>query len=92
MILFWFLVGLSVYFEIFCYKICLETEKMVEKMWSICKKIAFSECYQTPKIVFRTIFQCKTKHQDFIFPYIHFTLGIQFTSNQTQPKQQVKED
>ena len=33
---------------IFWYKICLE----VEKMWKICKKIAFLECYQTLKIVF----------------------------------------
>ena len=55
MILFWFLVVLSVYFEIFCNKICLDAEKMAEKMWKICRKIAFLECYQTPKIIFRTI-------------------------------------
>ena len=64
MILFSFFVVLN---EIFCYKICLEAEKMTEKIWSICRKIAFSECYQTPKIVFRTIFHCRTKHPDFIF-------------------------
>ena len=32
----------------FWYKICLEAEKM----WKICGKIAFSECYQILKIVF----------------------------------------
>ena len=78
MFLFWFLVVLSVYFEIFCYKICLETKKM----WKICRKIAFSECYQTPEIVFRTIFHCKTKHPDFIFlTEIHFLLHSFYTRN-----------
>ena len=43
-------VSLSLYIEIFYYKICLE----VEKMWEKCRKIAFSECYQTPE----NIFQC----------------------------------
>ena len=33
-------------------KICLEAEKMTEKMWKIYRKIVFSECYQTLKIVF----------------------------------------
>ena len=36
-------------------------------MWKICRKIAFSECYQTPEIVLWTIFHCRTKHPDFIF-------------------------
>ena len=49
---FWFLVVLSIYFEIFWYNICLEVEKMTEKLWKICRKIAFSKCYQTLEIVF----------------------------------------
>ena len=38
-------VSLSLYIEIFNYKICLE----VEKMWEKCREISFSECYQTPE-------------------------------------------
>ena len=38
-----------------------------EKMWKFCRKIAFSECYQTPKIIFWTIFHYITKYLDFIF-------------------------
>ena len=71
---------LSVYFEIFCNKICLNAEKMAEKMWKISRKIAFLECYQTPKIDFRTIFYCRTKHPDFIFfTGIHFPLHSFYT-------------
>ena len=36
----------------FCNKICLDAEKMIEKMWKICRKIVFSECYQILKMVF----------------------------------------
>ena len=54
---------------IFWYKICLE----VEKMWKICRKIAFSKCYQTLEIVFQTIFHCTPKCLDF-----NFLTGIQF--------------
>ena len=35
--------GFGCDFEIFCNKICLDAEKIVEKMWKICRKIAFSE-------------------------------------------------
>ena len=35
--------GFGCDFEIFCNKICLDAEKIAEKMWKICKKIAFSE-------------------------------------------------
>ena len=80
MFLFWFLVVLSVYFEIFCYKICLGAEKMAKKKCKICRKIAFSECYQTSEIVFWTIFHWKTKYPDFIFlTRIHFALHSFYT-------------
>ena len=36
----------------FCNKICLNAKKMIEKMWKICRKITFSKCYQTLKMVF----------------------------------------
>ena len=79
---FYFDFWLSVYLEIFCNKICLDVEKMVEKMWKICRNIAFLECYQTPKIVFRTIFYYRTKHPDFIFlTGIHFPLRSFYTQN-----------
>ena len=40
------------------------------------------ECYQTPRIVFRTIFHCRTKHLDFIFLIgIHFPLHSFYTRN-----------
>ena len=83
MFLFWFLVVLSVYFEIFCYKICLRVEKMwLKKMCKICRKIAFSKCYQTPEIIFWTIFHCKIKNPDFIFlTKIHFPLHSFYTRN-----------
>ena len=82
MFLFWFLVVLSVYFEIFCNKICLDTEKMVEKMWKICRKIAFLENYKISEIDFQTIFYCRTKHLDFIlFMEIHFPLHSFYTRN-----------
>ena len=35
--------GFGCDFEIFCNKICLDVEKIAEKMWKMCKKIAFSE-------------------------------------------------
>ena len=44
----WIVVDFFGWWWILWYKICLE----VEKMWKICRKIAFSECYQTLKIVF----------------------------------------
>ena len=82
MFLFWFLVMLSVYFEIFCNKIFLNAKKIAEKMWKICRKITFLECYQTMKIVFWTIFHCTTKHPDFIFlTRIHFLLHSFYTGN-----------
>ena len=63
---------------IFWYKICLEAEKM----WKICRKIAFLECYQTLKIVFWTIFHCTPKCLDFNFlTGIHFPLHSFYTRN-----------
>ena len=63
---------------IFWYKICLEAEKM----WKFCRKIAFSECYQTLEIVFRTIFHCILKRLDFNFlTGIHFPLHSFYTKN-----------
>ena len=57
-------------------------EKMAKKMCKICRKIAFSECYQTLEIVFRTIFHCGTKHPDFIFlTRIHFPMHSFYTRN-----------
>ena len=43
---------LSLYIEIFYYKICLVAEKMGEKMWESSRKIAFSECNQTQENIF----------------------------------------
>ena len=45
-------VFLSLYIEIFYYKICLVDEKMGEKMWESSRKMAFSECNQTHKNIF----------------------------------------
>ena len=56
MVLFWFLFLLSLYIVIFYYKICLVAEKMAEKMWEISRKIAFSECNQTPETFSKIIF------------------------------------
>ena len=78
MFLFWFLDVLSIYIEIFYNKICLDAEKM----WKFCKKIVFLECYQTPKIIFQTIFHHTTKYPDFIFfTGIHFPLHSFYTQN-----------
>ena len=69
MFLFWFLVVLSVYFEIFCYKICFKNEKIVEKMWKNYKKIAFPKCYQTPENRFLEYFLLQNQTPGFHFPY-----------------------
>ena len=45
-------VFLSLYIEIFYYKICLITEKVGEKMWESSRKIAFSEYNQTHENIF----------------------------------------
>ena len=45
-------VFLSLYIEIFYYKICLVVEKMGEKMWERSRKMAFSECNQTHENIF----------------------------------------
>ena len=72
----WIVVDFFGWWWILWYKICLE----VEKMWKICRKIAFSECYQTLEIVFQIIFHCTAKRLDFnSLIGIHFALGIQFT-------------
>ena len=78
-----FSVGAGVWVVVdFWYKICLEVEKMVEKMWKICRKIAFSEYYQTLEIDFRTIFHCTPKHPDFnLLTGIHFPLHLFYTQN-----------
>ena len=51
-------------------------------MLKICRKIAFSECYQILEIVFRTIFHCTPKRPDFNFlTGIHFPLHSFYTRN-----------
>ena len=45
-------VFLSLYIEIFYYKICLVAEKMGEKMWESSRKIEFLECNQTHENIF----------------------------------------
>ena len=55
----------------------------------------FQEHNQTLENIFQSIFWNATKHLKIfsfpknIFPCIHFTLGIQFTTNQTQPKRKL---
>ena len=51
-VLFCFLFLLSLYIEIFYHEICLEAEKIAEKMWEISRKITFSECNQTLENIF----------------------------------------
>ena len=56
--------------------------KFVWKLKKWLRKIAFSECYQTLKIVFRTIFHCTPKCSDFsFFMRIHFLLHSFYTRN-----------
>ena len=75
---------LSVYFEIFCYKICLEVEKMAKKMWKICRK-HFQNVTKHRKSFFKLFFIVEPNIwisfslQEFIFLCIHFTLEIWFT-------------
>ena len=84
-------VSLRLYIEIFYYKICLEAEKITEKMWETSRKIAFLECNQTPKNTFQNNFHNTAKHlKIFFFPknvftWKYFTLGKYFTYCQTQP-------
>ena len=60
-------VSLSLYIEIFYYKICLEAEKM----WETSRKIVFSECNQTPKNIFQNNFHNVAKHlKIFSFPKV----------------------
>ena len=68
LVLFWFLFVLSLYIEIFYYEICLETEKIVEKMWETSKKIAFSKHNQTLENIFQSIFWNVTKHLKIFSP------------------------
>ena len=57
--------GFSCDFKIFCNKICLDAEKM----WKICRKIAFSEYNQTHENIFYKNFYNATKHlKIFSFP------------------------
>ena len=49
-------VSLSIFIEVFYYKMCLEVEKMVEKMWETSSKIAFLECNQTSENIFQNNF------------------------------------
>ena len=63
-------------------KFVRKLRKWLKKMWKISKKIAFSECYQTLEIVFRTIFHCTPKHPDFnFFTGIHFPMHSFYTRN-----------
>ena len=78
-------VSLSLYIEIFYYKICLEAEKM----WKTSIKIAFSECNQTPENIFQNNFHNAVKHlKIFSFPKNIFTWKY-FTCCQTQPKMKI---
>ena len=78
-------VSLSIYIEIFYYKICLEAEKM----WETSRKIAFSECNQTPENIFQNNFHNVAKHlKIFSFPKNIFTWKY-FTCYQTQPKMKI---
>ena len=53
---------------------------IIKFIWMLRKWLR--KCYQTPKIVFRTIFHCTTKHPDFIFlTGIHFPLHSFYTQN-----------
>ena len=45
-------VFLSLYIEIFYYKICLVAEKIGEKIWESSRKITFSKCNQTQENIF----------------------------------------
>ena len=91
LVLFWFLFVLSLYIESFYYEICLETEKMVEKMWETSRKITFSKHNQTLENIFQSIFWNATKHlkifsfSENIFTWKYFTPGKYFTLSQTQP-------
>ena len=84
-------VSLSLFIEIFYYKICLEVEKMTEKMWETSRKIAFSECNQTPENIFQNNFHNVTKYLKIfsfpknIFTCKYFTLRKYFTCCQMQP-------
>ena len=91
LVLFWFLFVLSLYIEIFNYEICLEVEKMVEKIWEISRKIVFLEHNQTLKNIFSKIFfgmqQNTWKYFPFskIFSLENILHEKYFTFNQTQP-------
>ena len=77
--------SLSLYIEIFYYKIFLEAEKM----WETSRKIAFSECNQTPENIFQNNFHNVAKHlKIFSFPKNIFTWKY-FTCYQTQPKMKI---
>ena len=68
-VFFWFLFLLSLYIEIFLYKICLGVEKMDEKMWKICKKIAFFRMLTNTKNCFLNYFPLQNQTLEFYFPY-----------------------
>ena len=79
-------VSLSLLIEIFYYKICLEAEKMTDKMWGTSRKIAFLECNQTLENIFQNNFHNAAKHlKIFLFPKNIFTWKY-FTPNQMQRK------
>ena len=83
-------VSLCLFIEVFYYEICLEAEKMAEKMWGTSRKIVFLECNKTPENIFQNNFHNVAKHLKIfsfpknIFTWKYFTLGKYFTSSQTQ--------
>ena len=77
LVLFWFLFVLSLYIEIFYYEICLEVEKMVEKMWETSRKIEFLEHNQTLEIFSKAFFGMQQNTwKYFPFPKIAFPENI----------------
>ena len=67
-------VSLSLFIEIFYYKICLEAEKM----WETNRKIAFLECNKTLENIFHNV----TKHlKNFPFPKIFSPANILHSEN-----------
>ena len=86
MVLFWFLVVLSVYLEILCYKIYLETEKM----WSICRKNSIFRMLLNIENRFLDYFPLQNQTPKLYFPYrnslsptfiLHSKFDLHWTKN-----------
>ena len=78
-------VSLSLFIEIFYYKIYLEAKKIAEKIWGTSRKIAFLEYNKIPVNIFQNNFHNAVKHlKIFSFPQNIFTWKY-FTPSQRQP-------